>query len=192
MTELLLADEVGLIEEARVLFKEYSAGLGVDLCFQNFDKELAELPGDYAAPRGLLLVAMVDGKVGGCCALRPRSSDEHPDAAEMKRLYVRPEFRGTGLGKKLVDELMMRASNIGYRAILLDTLPSMSEAQQLYQRLGFVEIPPYYPNPGVGAKYLKRDLQKESSRHRAIRVCAASRSSSPGHGTTAHAWQDPR
>lgn len=161
MTELLLADEAGLIDLVRVLFREYADGLGVDLCFQNFDKELAELPGDYAAPRGILLMARVDGKVAGCCALRPRSSNEHPKSAEMKRLYVQPQFRGTGLGQKLVDELLTRARSLGYESILLDTLPSMGEAQDLYQKLGFVEIPPYYPNPVVGARYLKLTLSPQ-------------------------------
>ncbi len=164
MPEFLLAEGAALIDQVRALFKEYAAGLGVDLCFQNFDKELAELPGDYAAPRGILLVARVDGKVAGCCALRPRSSNEHPNAAEMKRLYIRPEFRGTGLGRKLVDELLKRARSQGYGAILLDTLPSMGEAQELYRKLGFVEIPPYYPNPVVGARFLKLDLANTASR----------------------------
>lgn len=155
MTEFLLADEAGLIDQVRVLFREYADGLGVDLCFQNFDKELAELPGDYATPRGILLMARVDGKVAGCCALRPCSSNEHPNAAEMKRLFVRPEFRGTGLGRKLVDELLTRARTLGYRAILLDTLPSMGEAQDLYRELGFEEIASYYSNPVPGARFLK-------------------------------------
>ena len=158
MIELLLANDSELVTEARVLFREYADGLGVDLCFQGFDKELAELPGSYAGPAGVLLLARVGGRLAGCCALRPHASDEHPNAAEMKRLYVRPEFRGTGLGRKLVDELLLRARTMNYKAILLDTLPTMGEAQDLYRKLGFREIAPYYPNPVQGARFLKLDL----------------------------------
>jgi putative acetyltransferase len=140
------------------IFREYAAGLGVALCFQDFDAELADLPGDYAPPRGALLLAKVDGSVAGCCALRPLDSSDYVNSAEMKRLYVRPAFRGLGLGRQLADAVLDTARIAGYGSVLLDTLDDMEIARAMYEELGFKEIPPYYHNPLAGAHYLKVDL----------------------------------
>jgi ribosomal protein S18 acetylase RimI-like enzyme len=148
----------GDIEDIRGIFSEYAKGLGVDLCFQDFDRELATLPGEYAAPRGALLLARVDGEVAGCCALRPLDATDYPNAAEMKRLYVRKRFRGLGLGRLLAEAAMDGARQGGYSSVLLDTLDDMEAARALYGELGFEEIPPYYHNPIAGAHYLKADL----------------------------------
>lgn len=146
------------IEATRDIFREYAAGLGVDLCFQSFDVELAGLPGDYASPRGALLLAMIDGEVAGCCALRPLDNVDYPNAAEMKRLYVRKAFRGFGLGRHLAEAIMDAARQSGYDCILLDTLDDMEAARALYEELGFEDIPPYYHNPIPGAHYLRAPL----------------------------------
>lgn len=143
---------------AREIIREYAEGLGVDLCFQSFDKELAELPGDYAPARGALLLATVDGELAGCCALRPLDNADYPNAAEMKRLYVRKAFRGFGLGRQLADAILDAARQAGYASVLLDTLDDMEAARALYEELGFEPIPPYYHNPIPGAHYLKVDL----------------------------------
>jgi ribosomal protein S18 acetylase RimI-like enzyme len=143
----------------REIFREYADSLGVDLCFQQFDQELAGLPGDYAAPRGALLLALVDGAVAGCCALRPLDSADYPDAAEMKRLYVRDSFRGLGLGRQLAEAMLDRAREAGYACVLLDTLDDMEAARTLYEDLGFKEVPPYYHNPIPGAHYLLAELR---------------------------------
>lgn len=142
----------------RAIFREYAAGLQVDLCFQDFDGELATLPGEYAEPRGTLLMASVNGQVAGCCALRPMDSVDYPNACEMKRLYVRPAFRGIGLGRHLAEAIMDAARRAGYHYVLLDTLDNMEAARSLYQDLGFEEIPPYYHNPIAGAHYLRAEL----------------------------------
>ena len=140
------------IEIARGLFREYAAGLNIDLCFQNFDQEVAGLPGNYAPPLGRLLLAIEDEQVAGCIALRLFGDGE----CEMKRLYVRPEFRGQGLGKKLVTTLIDVARQLGYRRMLLDTLPGkMDEAIALYRSRGFREIAPYYHNPVQGALFME-------------------------------------
>ena len=143
---------------AAQLFREYADSLDVDLAFQNFDTELAQLPGDYAAPRGALLLAYVDGALAGCCALRPLDSADIPNAAEMKRLYVRRAFRGFGLGRQLAEAALDAARAKGYACVLLDTLDEMESARALYADFGFVEIPPYYHNPIPGAHYLKADI----------------------------------
>ncbi|HWI82534.1 GNAT family N-acetyltransferase [Ramlibacter sp.] len=156
--ELVTPARQAELDAARDIFREYAHGLGVDLCFQQFDQELANLPGDYAAPRGALLLAMVDGAVAGCCALRPLDTADYPNAAEMKRLYVRPAFRGTGLGRRLAEAALDAARVRGYASVLLDTLSDMESARALYEDLGFEEIPPYYHNPIPGAHYLKADL----------------------------------
>jgi putative acetyltransferase len=145
-------------DEARAIFREYAEGLGVDLCFQNFPQELAELPGEYAEPRGVLLLARVDGELAGCCALRPMDSADYPNASEMKRLYVRKPFRGFGLGRQLAEAALNAARQAGYDCVLLDTLDDMEAARALYEDLGFEDIPPYYHNPIAGAHYLKADL----------------------------------
>lgn len=139
---------------ARELFLEYANTLGVDLGFQGFDSELAELPGRYAPPEGRLLLAWVEGELAGCAALRPLL----PMMAEMKRLYVRPRFRGVALGRSLAEAIIAEARSIGYRSIRLDTLPSMAAARRLYQSLGFREIEPYTANPVPGTAFLELDL----------------------------------
>ena len=149
------------IAQARALFEEYAAWLNVDLCFQGFAQELASLPGAYASPRGMLLLAGPPGAAVGCIALRPLASEgSDPDAiAEVKRLYVRPEGRGTGLGRRLVQAVIDGAREIGYRELKLDTLAHMTEARALYAKLGFSECPPYYHNPIDGAVYMARSLE---------------------------------
>ena len=141
-------------EEVRELFREYQAELGVDLCFQGFDRELAELPGDYGPPDGSLLVASVDGELAGCVALR-RLGD---GVCEMKRLYVRPAFRRRRVGRALAETVIATARERGYGRMRLDTLPSMTEASALYRSLGFREIAPYYRNPVPGARFLELEL----------------------------------
>ena len=145
-------------DEARTILREYAAALGIDLCFQHFDAELAALPGDYAAPGGQLLLAHVDGALAACGALRPLVDTDYANACEMKRLYVRPAFRRFGLGRLLAQALMDEARRGGYSAMLLDTLDDMEAARELYASLGFEEIPPYYFNPIPGAHYLKATL----------------------------------
>jgi ribosomal protein S18 acetylase RimI-like enzyme len=145
------------IEQARALFQEYGASLGFSLCFQSFEKELAELPGDYAPPSGRLLLAYVDDQPAGCVALHRFEND----AAEMKRLFVRPEFRGHRIGQQLIDQLMADARAIGYTSIRLDTVPSvMAKAVELYRSYGFREIAPYRVNPIDGALYMEKQLSR--------------------------------
>ena len=142
----------------RGILREYAAGLGVDLCFQGFDAELAGLPGPYIEPRGALLTAMVDSSLAGCCALRPLDNVDYPNACEMKRLFVRPPFRGLGIGRLLAEAILDAARQAGYACLLLDTLSDMEMARALYEDLGFEEIPPYYHNPIAGSHYLKVKL----------------------------------
>jgi putative acetyltransferase len=149
------AINIDSIVQAQELFEEYQAALGVDLGFQDFENELATLPGQYASPGGRLLLASVDGLVAGCVALRPLPGD---DTCEMKRLFVRPAFRAHGLGRMLAVRVISEARTIGYRRMCLDTLPTMGRAQQLYEALGFREIEPYRYNPIAGTKYLGLDL----------------------------------
>lgn len=146
------------LDEVRAIFREYAAGLGVDLCFQQFEQELATLPGEYSPPRGALFLARVDGELAGCVALRPLDATDYPNAAEMKRLFVRKAFRGFGLGRQLAEAALDAARQGGYACVLLDTLSDMEAARALYEDLGFEEIPPYYHNPIPGAHYLKADL----------------------------------
>ena len=156
--EIVVARSGGELELARALFREYAEQLGVDLCFQGFEAELAALPGDYGEPRGVLLLALVDGDVAGCCALRPIDDADYSNAAEMKRLYVRKAFRGFGLGRQLAEAVLQAGLRLGYASVLLDTLDDMEAARALYEELGFQEIPPYYHNPLPGAHYLKVEL----------------------------------
>src|SRR4051794_28942031 len=142
------------IPVVRALFLEYHAAIGVDLCFQGFDAELAGLPGAYAPPGGALLLAWQNDEAVGCAALRPFSDD----IGELKRVYVRPAERGTGLGRALVEELLSRAASAGYAAIRLDTLPGMEAAIALYETLGFVDIEPYTQTPVPGARFLELRL----------------------------------
>jgi ribosomal protein S18 acetylase RimI-like enzyme len=156
--ELLTPATPALLDEARAIFREYANSLDVDLCFQDFEAELASLPGEYMAPQGALLLATVDGEVAGCGALRPLLGCDYANACEMKRLYVRPAFRRFGLGRLLAQALLDRGLQAGYSAMLLDTLDDMEAARGLYASLGFEEIPPYYFNPIPGAHYLKAVL----------------------------------
>lgn len=146
------------LAEVQTIFKAYAQSLKVDLGFQNFEDELASLPGEYAEPRGALLLAHVDGVVAGCCALRPLDNCDHSNAAEMKRLYVRPPFRGIGLGRQLAEAILDSAKRSGYACVLLDTLDDMEAARALYEDLGFEEVPPFYHNLHAGAHYLKVDI----------------------------------
>ncbi|MDH4059726.1 MAG: GNAT family N-acetyltransferase [Aquincola sp.] len=156
--ELLAPVTPAQLDATRTIFREYAAALGVDLCFQNFDDELARLPGEYSPPQGALLLAVVDGKIAGCGALRPLADVDYANACEMKRLYVRPAFRRLGLGRLLAQALIDRGVLAGYSTLLLDTLDDMEIARGLYASLGFEEIPPYYFNPIAGAHYLKATL----------------------------------
>jgi GNAT superfamily N-acetyltransferase len=155
---LVYPDTPELIAATRELFREYAASLDVDLCFQNFEAELAALPGDYAPPAGCLTLAFVDGALAGCGALRPMPDADYANACEMKRLFVRPAFRRFGLGRVLVQALLDEAQRTGYSEVLLDTLDDMEAARGLYASFGFEEIPPYYYNPIPGAHYLKATL----------------------------------
>jgi len=146
------------LETVRALFLEYQRSLDIDLWFQGFEEELATLPGEYAEPAGLLVLAFVDGVAAGCCGFRPLPHSDHLNACEMKRLFVKPAFRRFGLGRQLVEHLLGAARLAGYTSMLLDTLSDMETARSLYQEVGFVEVPPYYHNPIAGAHYLKAAL----------------------------------
>jgi ribosomal protein S18 acetylase RimI-like enzyme len=149
------ADSPGDIEQVRRLFRAYADWLAVDLCFQGFARELAELPGCYAPPAGRLLLARVAGEVVGCVGLRPLE----PGICEMKRLWVEPGFGGYGIGRVLAETVIEAARRIGYQSMRLDTFPGrMPAAQHLYQSLGFREIPPYYDNPFAGVVMLELEL----------------------------------
>ena len=144
------------VAEARELFAEYAASLGFSLCFQGFDQELAGLPGDYAPPRGRLLLAHVDGRLAGCVALRPFREG---DACELKRLFVRPEFRGQKVGKRLMDAVLREARSIGYRRMLLDTITGkMDKAIAMYREYGFREVPAYGSHPLDGTICMELSL----------------------------------
>ena len=149
------------IDAARVLFREYSAGLGFDLAFQDFEAELAALPGDYAPPRGALLLARTPAAgeptavFAGCVALRPLQDRA---VCEMKRLYVRPAWRGSGLGRRLAEAILDEARRIGYERMRLDTVPAMRSAIALYESLGFRDIPAYRHNPILGTRFLEATL----------------------------------
>jgi ribosomal protein S18 acetylase RimI-like enzyme len=143
------------IKATRELFVEYGQSLGFSLCFQSFDQEYASLPGKYAPPRGRLLLAEVDGQAAGCVALRPLETG----VCEMKRLYVRPAFRGLGLGRRLAETVIAEAKLIGYQAMRLDTVEDkMQSAVALYRALGFHQISPYTVNPEASVLFMQLDL----------------------------------
>jgi GNAT superfamily N-acetyltransferase len=156
LMEIIHANSGRDIDRARELFKEYEAWLEIDLCFQNFEMELAELPGQYSPPTGRLWLALDEGRLAGCVALRKIGEG----VCEIKRLFLRPEFRGRGLGRQLAEAIIQEAKQIGYERMRLDTLPpKMNNAIALYRSLGFKEIEPYYTNPVPGAKFMELDLR---------------------------------
>lgn len=136
------------------MLAEYAANLGVDLSFQDFDREVRDLPGAYGPPQGALLIAHIGAATAGMVAMRQRGADR----CEMKRLYVRPSARGTGLGRQLAEAIIDAARAAGYREMCLDTLPAMHDAQRLYQRLGFRDVAPYYDSPVAGTRYMTLSL----------------------------------
>jgi ribosomal protein S18 acetylase RimI-like enzyme len=155
MVQIIQAETNEGVAQARALFEEYAASLDFDLYFQNFQEELAGLPGDYAAPHGCLLLAWHGDQVAGCVALRKIEGD----ICEMKRLYARPAFRNRGVGKSLSRAIIAEAKKRGYSRMRLDTVPAMKEAQALYESQGFKIIPPYCHNPIPGAVFLELNLR---------------------------------
>jgi putative acetyltransferase len=152
---LVQAESAADIAQVRELFLEYAQSLGFSLCFQSFDQELADLPGDYAPPRGRLLLAQQDGQAAGCVALHALDAG----IGEMKRLYLRPQFRGRGLGRILAERILAEARAIGYKRVRLDTVePVMKDAVAMYRKLGFKEIASYRANPMAGALYMEIDF----------------------------------
>src|SRR3984957_11213983 len=149
------ANSAPQIAQARELFLEYAQSLGFSLCFQNFDQELAELPGDYAPPAGRLLIAEYDAQLAGCVALHKLDSA----ICEMKLIFLRPQFRGKGIGRLLAERIIAEARQIGYQRMRLDSVePVMKDAVAMYRRFGFKEIAPYRPNPNPGVLYLELQL----------------------------------
>ena len=152
---IIQASSAAQMAQARELFLEYASSLGFSLCFQNFDAELAALPGDYAPPSGRLLLAEWDGLLAGCGALHKLEAD----VCEMKRLYLRPQFRGKGIGRLMAERLIAEARGIGYGRMRLDTVgPVMKDAVAMYRKLGFKEIAPYRENPMKGTLYMELEL----------------------------------
>lgn len=156
----LTANDTEALEQVRQYFRNYAAWLGVDLSYQNFDQEMASLPGAYAAPEGRLFFAEVDGRPAGCVGVRPLSDSD--GVCEMKRLYVDPEQRGQGIGATLALAAIKAAKEIGYRKLMIDTLPNMRMAVKLYRELGFTEAPNYYQTPVEGTMFLALDLENWS------------------------------
>jgi len=154
--ETVLSNNVQSVNDARQLFKEYAKSLNFSLCFQGFDKELDELPGEYSPPSGRLFLVFSDDKLAGCVALRKIDGN----VCEMKRLYLRPEFRGNGVGKKMTAEIIRAAQTIGYTEMRLDTVPIMKEAISIYRSMGFKEIEPYRDNPIPSAIFMELSLRK--------------------------------
>ena len=143
----------------KLLIEDYEAVLGVDQCFPNFSEEIANLPGFYGPPGGCLLLARINGELAGCVAVRGFGDGD----CEMKRLYVRPQYRREGVGRRLVETAIRRARELGYARMLLDTLPAMTEAQSLYRSLGFVDVDGYYVNPVHGVRYLALELSGDET-----------------------------
>lgn len=155
MIEIIQAETAGQIEQARALFREYEAWFGLDLCFQNFDEEVEGLPGKYARPDGRLFLALAGGNPAGCIALRKLEEN----VCEMKRLFVREDFQGLGIGKFLIEKLIAEARSMGYTAMRLDTFPpKMGKAVSIYRKYGFYEIPPYYHNPYGETLYMEAQI----------------------------------
>ncbi|MBK9528334.1 MAG: GNAT family N-acetyltransferase [Acidobacteria bacterium] len=153
--KIVQAESVSQIDDARTIFREYEAWIDFDLCFQGFEAELASLPGKYAKPDGRLLLAYVDDRLAGCIAMRKLEDG----ICEMKRLFVRDEFRGLRIGINLIERLIADAREIGYSKMRLDTFPpKMSKAVSLYETHGFVEIPPYYENPHSDVLFMELSL----------------------------------
>lgn len=142
------------MQDVRELFREYQGWLNIDLCFQGFEEELATLPGRYAPPKGVILLAIEDSKAVGCVGVRSRVENE----AELKRLYVQASHQGKSIGKQLFQTAMSKAKRIGYASIVLDTLPSMRAAKSLYMAYGYKQIPGYYENPEEGAEYYRYEF----------------------------------
>jgi ribosomal protein S18 acetylase RimI-like enzyme len=155
MIEIREALDSSSIAAVRDLLRDYQEALGVDLGFQGFETELDTLPGDYASPRGRLLLALAGDVVAGCVAMRPLADGQ----CEMKRLYVVPRFRAEGVGRRLAERVIAEARSLGYRRMCLDTLPTMADAQRMYERLGFRDIPSYRHNPIAGTRFLGLDLE---------------------------------
>ena len=149
------------LQQIRLLFEEYAASLDFNLSFQNFEEELANLPGDYAPPEGCLLLAWWNDQIAGCVALRELNRER----CEMKRLYVRPQFRSLEIGKTLAGEIIEEARKVGYTWMRLDTVPSMKRARALYESLGFKRIPPYRHNPIAGVVFLELQLSSSPQIH---------------------------
>lgn len=155
MYKIVQAETPPQIDEARTLFREYEAWLGLDLCFQGFEEELRDLPGKYALPEGRLYLATIDDEPAACIALRKLENG----VCEMKRLYLRENARGKGLGNLLIEKLIEKARGIGYKKMRLDTFPpKMGKAVKLYESHGFRQIPPYYENPHEGVLFMELDL----------------------------------
>ena len=160
MIEIIQAETFEQIEQARVLFREYEKWFGLKLCFQNFDEEVENLPGKYAPPDCRLFLAFAGGKLAGCIALRKLEEK----ICEMKRLFVREDFRGAGIGKILIEELIAEAQGIGYEKMRLDTFPpKMSKAVSLYEFYGFYEIKPYYHNPYGETLFMELDFKNKNA-----------------------------
>jgi ribosomal protein S18 acetylase RimI-like enzyme len=157
MLKIIPVESEENLQRIRELFEEYASSLGFDLSFQNFEEELRTLPGEYAPPAGRLLIALVDSQIAGCVALRKISDD----ICEMKRLFVRPTFRGGGLGKKLALAIIAEARCAGYQKMRLDTVPAMKSAIALYESLGFNDIEPYRFNPIAGTRFMELDLSRK-------------------------------
>jgi ribosomal protein S18 acetylase RimI-like enzyme len=158
--EVIPATTQDHLTAVRALFREYERFLDVDLCFQGFEAELAGLPGKYAPPAGALLLALEETEAGGCVALRALE----PGVCEMKRLFVRPAFRGRGLGRALAEAILREGAARGYTVMRLDTLPRLQDAIRLYARLGFRTAAPYYHNPLPGVSYWEIELNAHGPR----------------------------
>jgi GNAT superfamily N-acetyltransferase len=155
MIKIIQAETEEQIQQTRQLFREYEAWFGLSLCFQNFNEEVTNLPGQYATPEGRLYLALVDGKMAGCIALRKLEEG----VCEMKRLFVKEDFRGQKIGAALIEKLIEEARSIGYKKMRLDTYPpKMAKAVNLYESYGFREISPYYHNPPGETLFLELDL----------------------------------